>query len=324
MRTIAVTLLVAGLFVATPSDASAFNRAGAEPGAFLVDGDVVCGAIGDVTDDPDTALFSWEQPSGNPIRPAEVRIDEEVFAGGLFDDVMLGVMELHYIASTYDDQADPDPFCVRVTMEGDEIVAVVPERASAKACGRPMTYGMPPWLGIADVADDPTWSIALPPALTGYDGDTASGPALNIVVAGNVAGNALCAYGDAVTGEAYLAGIGDVTIATRTADTVTIANLIPGQDSFRLTEGSFVDDRLTPGTTACVETRGFSGADGRVEMRIVTDPSCSSPAPRVLPDVAMDPPAPPGPWLPLASGFVLVLGAVGLAMARRDSRRRAT
>jgi hypothetical protein len=314
MRSIVVLALAAVAIATAITDVNAGERPNG-PGAisFLVDGDVVCGAIGDMTEDPDTALFSYEQSTGNPIRPTEVRIGDEVLPGDLFNDVMLGVMELHYVASTFDDQTAPDPFCVRVEMEGNEVVAVVPDRASAIACGRPMQYGMPPWLGIADVAGDPAWSLALPPDLTGFGG--------NIIVAANVAGNALCAFGDAVSGEAYLSGVGDVTIAARTADTVTIANLVPGFDTFRLTAGSFVDDRLTPGTTACVETRGYGGADGRVEMRIVTDPRCSSAAPRVLPDVAMEPAAPIGPSLPLSLGLALVLGAIGLAMALRSSRR---
>lgn len=325
MRSIVVLALAAVAIATAITDVNAGERPNG-PGAisFLVDGDVVCGAIGDMTEDPDTALFSYEQSTGNPIRPTEVRIGDEVLPGDLFNDVMLGVMELHYVASTFDDQTAPDPFCVRVEMEGNAVVAVVPQQATAAACGRSMAYGMPPWIGIADVADDPAWSIALPSDLTGYDGDAAPGPTLNIVVAGNVPGNTFCVFGDAVTGEAYLSKVGDVTIAARTADTVTIAGMVGGSDTFRLTEGSFVDDRLTPGTTACVETRGYGGADGRVEMRIVTDPRCSSAAPRVLPDVAMEPPAPIGPSLPLSLGFALVLGAIGLAMTLRGRGRCAT
>jgi hypothetical protein len=317
MRFIVVTFLGLVAVTAVPAHAAAAGLVT----SLLVDGDVICGAIGDVTDDTDTALFSYDPASGEPIRPAEVKIGEEVLPGHLFGDALLGVMELHHVASTFEDQTAPDPFCVQVEMDGDEVVAVVPQQASATACGRTMTYGMPVWLGIADVADDPAWSLALPGALTGFD-ETTIGDPLNIVVAANVFGSVFCAFGDAVSGEAYFSGIGDLTIASRTADAITIAGLIPGFDTFRLTSGSVVDAALVPGTTACVEVRGYAGADGRVEMRIVDDPGCLSGngAVPMLPDVAMDQAARPRSELTPIGGLILILVATGVMTRFRQTR----
>jgi hypothetical protein len=319
MRYIVVTLLTLVALATTAAQARAGDLVGAGPGALLVDGDVVCGAIGDVTDDTDTALFSYDPATGDPIRPAEVRIGDEVLPGHLFGDDLLGVMELHYIASTFDDQTAPDPFCVQVEMEGADIVAVVPQRSTATACGRQMMYGMPIWLGIAEAVNEPRWSIALPGELTGYDETTAFEGPLNISVVWSVAGQALCAFGDAVSGEAYLAGIVDLTISSRTADEVTIAGLTAGADTFRLTSGSSVDAALVAGTTACVEVRGYAGVDGRVEMRIVDDPSCMSGrgGVTVLPDVAMEHAAQLRPEVTAIAGLLLVLAGTAAAARRR-------
>lgn len=207
---------------------------------------------------------------------------------------------------------------------GCPALAVVPQTANATVCGRQMMYGMPIWLGIAEAANEPRWSIALPGELTGYDESTAFEGPLNISVVWSVAGEALCVSADAISGEAYLAGVVDLVIAFRTADEVTIGGLTAGADTFRLTSGSIVDAALVPGETACVEVRGYAGVDGHVEMRTVDDPSCVAGrgAVTLLPDVAMEQAAPPRSALAAIGGILLVLAAVQVE-ARRRGRRAA-